>query len=93
MKRLIILFVITLLFASLLLICKSRIRENAFMESQVEALADDEDISFWISCRCHSDGECYWGNIISFRPLCATLPLDPEGYEEDPCHAFAFNCQ
>ena len=73
MKSLIILFVITLLFASLLLICKSRIRENAFMESQVQALADDED--------------------ISFRPLCATLPLDPEGYEEDPCHAFAFNCQ
>ncbi|GAA3560964.1 hypothetical protein [Snuella lapsa] len=34
----------------------------------------EEYSSTTLYCRCHSDGICYGGNMISFRPKCGEFP-------------------
>ena len=48
-------------------------------------------------CRCHNDGGCYGGNMISFRPLCGTYNEEVIG-PDDPinnlnCNAYDKKCK
>lgn len=41
-------------------------QNETFVQDEKEEVRGND-----VHCRCHSDGNCYGGNQISFRPLCA----------------------
>ncbi|GAA3560957.1 hypothetical protein [Snuella lapsa] len=50
--------------------------------------ANAEEGASYTYCRCHSDGICYQGSLISFRKKCAVL--DGSGWQD--CMDYSNNC-
>ncbi len=64
--------------------------QEKFMLANIEALSQNESYYAVYYCRCHNDGICYSGYIISVRPSCAKM-INESGLNID-CSGANGNC-